>query len=139
MPPRRHPPPLLLFFITLEPRVECYNHLRALNTSPARMRPHVELTPCYLRPFRAIKRLRWRTEDLGRCAACLEGTGAAAPRPVSGRRRVNTVSTEGRRMKLQSRGQVNAAPTQILGFLPQVEIARATLHKSRQLMTKCPL
>ena len=26
-----------------------------------------------------------------------------------------------------------------LGFLPQVEIARATLHKSRQLMTKRPL
>ena len=52
----------------------------------------------------------WRTEGLGRCTACIGSTGAAAPRPVSGRRRVNTVSTEGRRMKLQSRGEEKNNP-----------------------------
>ena len=31
------------------------------------------------------------------------------------------------------------ATSSVLGFLPQVEIARATLHKSRQLRTKRPL
>jgi len=40
----------------------------------------------------------------------------------------------------QSSMQQNTQPlADPLGFLPQVEIARATLHKSRQLMTKCPL
>jgi len=48
----------------------------------------------------------WQTGDLGRCAACLEGTGAAAPCPASGRWRMRTVSTEGRGVKFQSRGGV---------------------------------